>query len=161
MDEISKIDQREDDEPVVNSTTSQFSNPPNYKIYASNANLNQDSSLPKFNGSKSTADIPPNENKNCSVNAFSTFTGQIPGNGSSSTDFNRVPLLCTFWDGNVCNYKGSGRPCDRRHQPGIDQRPWARNETSSVVQMNTQSTEWQEYLKFQCFKRQKTASNNK
>ena len=49
MDEISEIDWRED-EPVVNSKTSQFSNPPN-KINASNANLNQDSSLPKFDGS--------------------------------------------------------------------------------------------------------------
>ena len=153
MDEISDIQLREDDEPELNSKTSQFSNPPNYKVYASNASISQDGS----DKSNAHDDGTSNSKRSSSINAFTS----LPGYTQNQADYQRVPLLCTFWDGYACSYKGSNnKPCNRRHQPGIDQRPWAKNDTS-MVQMNTHSPEWLEYLEFQCTKRQEMSSTDK
>ena len=120
MDKISDIQWREDDEPEFNSKTSQFSNPPNYKVNVSNATISQDHNLPGPDKSNANHDAQPNSNKNSSVNAFTT----LPGYTQNQSDYQMVSLLCNFWDGYACSYKGSNnKPCDRRHQLGIDQRP--------------------------------------
>ena len=95
-----------------NSITSQFFNPPNYKVNASNATIFQDYNLPGPDKFNSSDDAPPNSSNSASLNAFTTLSGYT----ENITEFPRVSLLCGFYDGNKCNYKCIGSPCDRKHQ---------------------------------------------
>ena len=71
MDKIGDMQWRDDDE--LNTKTSQFSNPPNYKVNASNATDFQDSNLRGLDKFSSSADGAPSSSKTSSVNTHITW----------------------------------------------------------------------------------------
>ena len=143
-DEMKEIEWRDDPEPKVNELTSQYANPPSFtKVNAANASISNTIDMSNFQFND-----PPNASSTL-LSVFNAFpTDPLK---------NQTPA-CTYWNGTVCAFKGA-HPCNRRHQDGVDQRPWAQLKANIQMPTNTlNQSDYQDFLEFQCAKRQKLSN---